>query len=373
MTDAPAAPIAANVEKVAPMTTTPNATETKRVTIRDVAALAGVDASLVSRVLNDHPKASAGSATRQRIVEAASKLGYHPNVAARSLRTAKTWTLGLLLPNLTNPMYAAIARAAERRAQERGYGLVFGTHVEGEDEATFARMMQQRRVEGLLTASSVLGDAFLRRIAIGAIGPVVMLNRRVPGVRASVTVDDFAGAAVATNHLAELGHKKVAGIFGPGTIDTTSRRRAGFVKAGKQAGIDAILVDGTGLDPKSGMAAANQIFRDHPEVTGIFASTFAIATGVLRAARLSGLRIPNDISVVALHDSELADYFNPPLTTVRLPVEEMAGRAVDLLLDQIAGAAPRSVVVRTAPVLISRESTARPRKLKRLNSIKRTA
>ena len=149
MTDAPAAPIAANVEKVAPMMTTPNATETKRVTIRDVAALAGVDASLVSRVLNDHPKASAGPATRQRIVEAASKLGYHPNVAARSLRTAKTWTLGLLLPNLTNPMYAAIARAAERRAQERGYGLVFGTHVEGEDEATFARMMQQRRVEGL--------------------------------------------------------------------------------------------------------------------------------------------------------------------------------------------------------------------------------
>ena len=162
--------------------TTLHAIEAKRVTIRDVAALAGVDASLVSRVLNDHPKASAGQATRQRIVEAARELGYHPNVAARSLRTAKTWTLGLLLPNLTNPMYAAIARAAERRAQERGYGLVFGTHVEGEDEATFARMLQQGRVEGLLTASSVLSDAFLRRIAIGALGPVVMLNRRVPGV-----------------------------------------------------------------------------------------------------------------------------------------------------------------------------------------------
>ena len=143
---------------------------TKRVTIRDVAAWAGVDASLVSRVLNDHPKASAGPATRQRIVEAARKLGYHPNVAARSLRTAKTWTLGLLLPNLTNPMYAAIARAAERRAQERGYGLVFGTHVEGEDEATFARMMQQGRVDGLLTASSVLGDAFLRRFAMASKG-----------------------------------------------------------------------------------------------------------------------------------------------------------------------------------------------------------
>src|SRR6516165_9946431 len=112
--------VAARVERVAPMTTTPLATEPKRVTIRDVAASAGVDASLVSRVLNDHPKASAGLLTRQRIFEAAHQLGYQPNVAARSLRTAKTWTLGLLLPNLSNPMYAAIARGAERRAQKRG-------------------------------------------------------------------------------------------------------------------------------------------------------------------------------------------------------------------------------------------------------------
>ena len=361
-----------DVEKVAP-TTTPSATETKRVTIRDVAALAGVDASLVSRVLNDHPKASAGPATRHRILEAARELGYHPNVAARSLRTAKTWTLGLLLPNLTNPMYAAIARAAERRAQMRGYGLVFAIHVEGEDEATFARMLQQGRVEGLLTASSVLTDAFLRRIAIGAIGPVVMLNRRVPGIRASVTVDDAAGAALATHHLASLGHKQVAGIFGPGRIDTTSRRRAGFVKAQKQAGIKATMVEGIGLDPAAGAAAADHIFRIHPEVTGIFASTFAIATGVLRAARLAGFGIPDDLSLVALHDSELADYFNPPLTTVRMPVDEMADRAVDLLLDLIDGAAPRSVVVRTPPVLIARGSTAAPRKIKRLSSRTRAA
>ncbi|HEY2110700.1 MAG TPA: LacI family DNA-binding transcriptional regulator, partial [Dongiaceae bacterium] len=108
----------------------PGGKERKRITIRDVAARAGVDASLVSRVLNDHPKASAGPATRERILEAARSLGYQPNLAARSLRMARTWTLGLMLPNLTNPLYATIARAAEDRAQERGFGLVFGTHVE---------------------------------------------------------------------------------------------------------------------------------------------------------------------------------------------------------------------------------------------------
>jgi LacI family transcriptional regulator len=356
-----------------PMTEPPDKTNRKRIRLRDVAERAGVDASLVSRVLNDHPKASAGPATRIRILDAAHELGYQPNVAARGLRTAKTWTLGLLLPNLTNPMYATVAHACALRAQARGYGLVFGTHVEGEDEATFARMMQQGRVDGLLTASSVLGDAFLRRIATGAIGPLVMLNRRVRGVPSFVTVDDAAGAAMATRHLAELGHTEVAGIFGPGSIDTTTRRRAGFVEAGRRAEISVTLIDGTGLDPAAGAAAAEKIFREHGQVTGIFASTFAIATGVLRAARMARVRIPDDVSLVGLHDSELADYLNPALTTVRLPVEEMAGRAVDLLVDLIDGGDQLGVVVRTPPILITRESAARRKKVKRLTHVERSA
>src|SRR5947209_3199067 len=129
------------------MTQTPTKPQPRRAKLQDVAKLAGVDASLVSRVLNEHPKASASPATRTRIVEAARELGYQPNVAARGLRTARTWTLGLLLPNLTNPMYATIARACAGRAQERGYGLVFGTHVEDEDAVSFVRMMRQGRVD----------------------------------------------------------------------------------------------------------------------------------------------------------------------------------------------------------------------------------
>jgi LacI family transcriptional regulator len=337
----------------------------QRPKLRDVAERAGVDASLVSRVLNDHPKASAGPTTRLRILEAARELGYHPNAAARGLRTAKTWTLGLLLPNLTNPMYATIARSCARRAQERGYGLVFGTHVEDADAETFVRMMRQGRVDGLLTASGVLGDAFLRKIAGGGAGPLVMLNRRVRGVRSFVTVDDAAGAAMATRHLAELGHREVAGIFGPGAIDTTVRRLAGFEEAGRQAKLILTRIEASGLDPASGALAADRIFRQHPRVTGIFASTFAIATGVLRAARLAGVRIPDDVSLVALHDSELADYLTPALTTVRLPVDEMAARAVDLLVELIDGGGPAGAMLRTAPALITRESTARATRSRR--------
>jgi len=329
--------------------------------------------SLVSRVLNNHPKASASPATRDRILDAARTLGYQPNVVARGLRMARTWTLGLLLPNLSNPLYADIAGAAERRAQERGYGLIFGIHVEGEEEATFARLLQQGRVDGLLVASGVLGDAFLRRFANAGHGPVVMLNRRVRGVRPAVTVDDAAGAALATQHLADLGHRQVAGIFGRGAIDTTRRRRAGFVAAGARAGIRTVLIDAGGLDRAAGKAAAIEIFAQHSEVTAIFASTFAMGMGVLLAARQAGVRIPDDLSVIALHDSELADYFSPPLTTVRLPVEDMANQAVDLLLELIDGAAPRSIVAKAPPRLTLRESTAPPRTVKRLTKSSRSA
>lgn len=348
------------------MATAASPSRPKRATIRDVATLAHVDVSLVSRVLNNHPKASAAPATRERIFGAANALGYHPNVVARGLRMARTWTLGLMLPNLTNPMYAEIIRAAERRAQERGFGLVFGTHVDGEEEATFARLLQQRRVDGLLTASGIHGDAFLRRIANGGYGPVVMLNRRLRGVHPTVTVDDAAGSALAMQHLVELGHSAVAGVFGPGAIDTSRRRRAGFAAAGERAGIDTILVDAAGVDAPVGNAMAEYIFETHPQTTAIFASTFGIGMGVLRAARRLGVRVPEDISVISLHDSDLADYLSPRLTTIALPVDEMASRAVDLILDIIDGAAPSSIVVRTPPQLRLRESTAMPRKVKRL-------
>ena len=187
----------------------------RRVTIRDVAARAEVDVSLVSRVLNNNPKASAAPATRERILEAARTLGYQPNVVARGLRMARTWTLGLVLPNLSNPMYAEIIRSAELRARERGFGLVFGTHVDGQEDETFTRILQQGRVDGLLTASGIHGDAFLRSVANGGHGPLVMLNRRMRGVRPTVTVDDAAGAALAMQHFVELGHTRRRGHLRP--------------------------------------------------------------------------------------------------------------------------------------------------------------
>ena len=328
----------------------------RRATLRDVAALAKVDASLVSRVINGDPKAGAAPQTRQRIIDAVAKLDYRPNVAARGLRMARTWTIGVLVPSVTNPMYADVIAGAEGRAQELGYGVVFRTHVEGEREETFTRLLQQGRVDGLIVASGLLRDAFMRRIASGQSGPVVLVNRRVNRVKASVIVDDAAGAALATRHLLDNGHVRVAGLFGPPAIDTSRRRRSGYTRALHEFGREPVAVDMPGWDFRNGYDGIHQLFDDHPDTTAVFVSTMVMAVGAIRALRERGLSVPEHVSLVALHDSELASYLNPPLTTVSLPVRQMGSEAVDLLATLVEGGEPRSVVVAGEPQLIERLS-----------------
>lgn len=332
----------------------------KRATIKDVAVLAGVDPSLVSRVVNNDPKAGASEATRQRIHSAVSELGYSPSPMARGLRMDRTWTLGLLLPSLSNPMYATIARAASERAEEAGYGFIFGTHVEGEQEATFTRLLQNGRVDGLLVASGLLGDAFLRRFVERGHGPVVMVNRRVRGVKPSVIVNDGAGTRLAVEFLASLGHTSVAGLFGPSAIDTSKRRRVAFDSATADAGMRSVAIEAGGFDAAAGLEATYGLLDAEPDTTAIFASTFAMGMGAMRAARELGKDVPGRLSVIALHDSELAAYLTPPMTTVELPVAAMAAAAVDLLIELIDQKKPRSIVVDTPPILRERLSTSPP-------------
>lgn len=328
-----------------------------RSTIRQVAELAGVDVSLVSRVLNDHPKATASQATRERIIRAASTLAYQPNLAAKGLRMSRTWTLGLLLPNLMNPMYAEIARAVEHRALERGYGVIFGTHVESLKEEPFTHLLSDRRVDGLLIASGVVGDEHLRRFVSERHGSVVLLNRKVRGIEPAVTVDDKAGAALAVHHLFELGHRSIGGIVGPDDIDTSRRRRKGLLMTAESMGMRVKVVETNGWDISDGFKATLELLANHHEISAIFASSFSIGIGALRGAAELSLRIPQDIAVIALHDFELADYLTPRLTTIALPVVEMAHRAVDTLIDLIHGSKTKNHMITTPPRLVPREST----------------
>jgi LacI family transcriptional regulator len=330
-----------------------------RVTLRDVATAAGVDPSLVSRVVNNDPKAAASVETRQRILQLVEELGYRANVAARGLASSRTRTLGLLLPDLSNPMYESILTGVAKEATIQGYGVIVGTRADDESEESFSRLLQTGPVDGLLVASGLLSDEYLRRITRGG-GPVVLVNRRVQGVRSSVTVDDAAGAALAIDHLVGLGHREIAAIFGPDEVDTSLRRRNGYETAMHGAGLESRALRLRSWRMADGYQASLELLRHASRPTAVFASTIAMGIGTLRAARELDLDVPRQLSVVALHDVEIAEYLAPSLTVVRMPTVAMGRKAVKLLVSIIDGGKSANTVVKGPIEVIHRESTAEP-------------
>lgn len=333
------------------------------VTLRDVAQRADVDISVVSRVVNAHPSLRIAEATRERVEAAIRDLGYQPNYQARGLRLAKTWTIGFVLPDLMNPFYAPIVEGAEERASESGFVLVIVREldraVRDRGELSFERLVHQERVDGLIVASGRVDDNVLRGLA-GGRRPLVIANRRVPGIPGYVIVDDEAGAFTATSHLVELGHRSIGHVAGPDGIDNTERRRSGFMRAVAGGSGVGIVVHGSGWDPDSGYEATRRLLDIAP-VTAIFATNMMVAAGVVGAAQERGLEVPRDLSVIALHDSPVAQFLRPALSTVVLPLEQLGRTAVEILLARLDGAPAEEVVVRpTPPRLVLRGSTAAP-------------
>lgn len=336
-----------------------NLTQT-RATIRDVARIAKVDPSLVSRIVNNDPKASASPATRQRVLNAVQELGYRANSAARMLKTARTQMIGLLLPDMANPMYSSIITGVEHRCKELGYGILIGDHAEGNSEKTFTDLLERGQVDGLLIASGTLSDTFLKQEILDQYKSVVMVNRRVKGVSASVTVNDELGASIAVDHLAQFGAQTIAGIFGPSNIDTAQRRRKGFESAALRNKLKQIVIEESSWGMEAGRRAGLELLTKKKSPDVVFASTIMMGIGFIKAAHELGVTIPDKIRVAALHDSDIANYLTPSLTTIHLPTAEMGSQSVDLLLRIISGGMPSHLIVDTAPVLIARESTSMP-------------
>lgn len=331
----------------------------RRPTLADVARIANVDPSLVSRVLRNDPRGFASSDTRERILEAASQVGYRANAVARGLRNSRTMALGLLLPSFTSPVYSAIAHGVEQRANELDYGLVVGTHAAGDPHETISDMLMRGSVDGLLVSSGRIEDAALRRLVGQVPQSLVLVNRQVRGVAASVVLRDADASAVAVRHLAQLGHRRICAVLGPPTLDTMVRRRRGFIDECTHLGVEAMVVEMPERDRAAGFDAAMRAMERAPRPTSIVASTFPMAIGVLAALYQRGSVVPHDVSVVSLHDDDLANYLVPPLTTVWLPAERLGIEAVDLCLTLIEGGRPRRVVVPDEPHIVHRESTAR--------------
>jgi LacI family transcriptional regulator len=322
--------------------------------LRDVAEAAGVDASVVSRVLSGDTRLSIRPETRQRVLDAAIRLDYRPNTAARTLKTARTMAIGMIVPDLANANYATIAQGAEDRAGTAGYVLLVASGSASE------RLVDLHgRIDALLVGMATSETPRLGDFREGL--PALLVNRREPCGIPSVTVDDEAGAAIATQHLISLGHRRIGHVAGPQNADTARRRLAGFRTAMQAAGLEAApdLIAETTFDEAGGHVAAARLLRRAPRPTALFVANVRAAIGARAAATRLGLRVPEDLSIVGFHDIPLASYLVPPLTTVRMPLFEMGHQAVDNLLALLAGDEVDDVMVATPPELVVRASTAR--------------
>lgn len=302
-------------------------------TIRQVASLAGVSPSTVSRVFS-RPDVVAHR-TRQRVMEAAHRLGYTPNPVARSLARGCTGNLGIVLPDIGNAFQALTVKTVQARARQDGYALfVADCDDQVQDEERIVRAMVPQ-VDGLLLAYPLMPDETLAEIA--TLTPVVAMNRELAEVP-SVLIDTTPGAAQAVEHLHALGHRDVVYLAGPDGYSNTCRRR-GFQETTRRLGMTAAVLGPFEPRVSAGVRAADLVLAGG--ATAVLAYNDEVAVGVVNRLADRGLRVPRDVSVVGFDGAALADVATPRLTTVRLPIRAAGVAAVRLLLDVIGGADPR--------------------------------
>lgn len=327
--------------------------------LEDVAEAAGVHVSTVSRVLNGSSAAAVRPATRLRIEEAAARLRYRPNAIARGLKLASAGALGLLVPSLRNPVYSAIIRGAFDRAWERSFVVLLAEDIGASSaQQAYERLVEERRIDGLLIASTRPGSPLLDHLVDDPI-PCVFVNRRHLGSGRNVVMREEEAGRLAAEHLLGLGHTRLAHISGPEEVDTARRRAAGFVEAVRAAGHRSSVVAAP-FDERGGMTAMQELLGRRTPPTGVFASNINQAVGAMAGARLAGRSIPREVSLIGYDDDPLCDCLEVPLTAIRMPLSELGRVAVDALIDQVEGAGPRDITVETAPELIVRGSTAPP-------------
>ncbi|MEM5385167.1 LacI family DNA-binding transcriptional regulator [Paraburkholderia phymatum] len=329
-------------------------------TIKDVAAIAGVSFTTVSHVVNNTRPVSAD--VRSKVELAIRQLNYVPSAVARSLKARSTATIGLVVPNSTNPYFAELARGIEDGCARNGYCVFFcNSDDDPAKQRNYLRVLQEKRIDGLIVASAG-DDVTLATTLADSREPLVIVDRNIEGVSADlVQIDHEKGAYLATRHLLQLGHSKIGCITGPIETAVSAMRVHGFIRAMAERGIE-IAPNGiveSDFSGSGGYRAAGQLF-DTVQPTAIFACNDMMGIGALRAAAERGLRVPQDCSVIGFDDIELGRFTYPALSTVGQSVRALGEMAAQTLIERINGTAADSTFRRRviAPRLILRESTA---------------
>ena len=341
------------------------------VTLKDVAALAGVHPATASRALNPETRLLVSGATASRIMAAADSLGYRPNTVARSLRTRRSHTVGVLIPDLTNPLFPPIVRGIEDRLAADGYvALIGNTDSDIDRERLVFERMRARHVDGFVCATAHLRSPLLAEASAAGIS-VVLVNRHAEGYGFhSVSADNERGIAMAVAHLVSLGHRRIAHIAGPQDVSTGLSRYQGFLAAMRAHGLaadPALVVRAGAYSLEEGDRCCRELLAVGRGCTAIAAANDMLAVGCYAALEAAGLSCPQDISLVGFNDMPFIDRLRPPLTSVSFPHYQVGTEAGRLILEQIAASASRdgavgdeAKVLFLAPELKVRGSTAQP-------------
>lgn len=330
-------------------------------TMHDVATRAKVSVTTVSHVINETRPVS--EELRARVLAAMDELGYRPNRLARSLRKGQTHTIGMIVPDNTNPFFAEVARGVEDTSFKHEHNLILcNSDGDLEKELVYTNVLAERQVDGILFVAAGISTEHIAALQKRRI-PVVVVDRHIPDVAVdSVFTDNAGGGRQAVQHLIDLGHRRIACITGPSDVTPSAERVAGYRDVLAENGItvrDEYVVRGD-FKYESGYRAAQHLMELAPSPTAIFACNDLMAVGVISALSAMGLHIPEHLSVVGFDDVRLASFTIPPLTTIAQRKYEIGVIAATLLLERIVNPElpPRRELLETH--LKVRQSTAPP-------------
>ncbi|PHO08542.1 LacI family transcriptional regulator [Thermoanaerobacterium thermosaccharolyticum] len=304
-------------------------------TIRDVAEKAGVTVTTVSRVLNNRGYIS--EKTRRKVYEAMKELNYQPNELARSLYRRKSYLIGLLIPSVSHPFFAELTSYIEYYAYQNDYKILLCNSLQDvEKEKGYINMLKRHQVDGIIIGSHTLKTEQYLNVNL----PIVAIDRYFSEKIPYVASDNYNGGVLATKLLIQNGCRKIAHISGPLILNTPANNRyKAFMDVVKEHNIENVVVE-TKLnvfDTDEYKKLIIKLFTDHPDIDGVFASSDLIAATIINAAREIGKEVPKDLKIVGYDDISIAKTIVPPLTTIRQPIEEMAKKTIEIILDQIDG------------------------------------
>jgi LacI family transcriptional regulator len=338
-----------------------------RPTIRDVAELAGVHPGTASRALDPRREGRISASTAERVRSAARRLGYVPDPVARTLRARRSAVIGVVIPDLANPVFPPIVQGVEDALAEAGYvALVVNTGNDPGRERDRIAALQARRCDGYIVASATLGGKEIASLTSAA-EPVVLVNRETGGpALPAVSSDDRAGVQAAMQHLAGLGHRVIVHLTGPPNLSVVQTRSEAFRSSAGRLGLDPaqlVLRHCPALTAPDAKDAALALLAEFPAITAILAGNDLMALGCYAAAQDAGRSCPASISIVGYNDMPSVEWWRPPLTTVRIPQYDIGQEAARLLLEQLESGGNRpvkQVLMPTSLVIRSSAAAASP-------------